>query len=312
MKNLFRKIFFEDIVIREYSTITIKEEIKEKVYLQTAKSIVDISQRQFLLSLEPVVFGIWLEKEKPFVKDNEKYKMVFKALADKNYREEKTLAVINLDFFDKIEEEDKIMLLLKLTSSKIYHTNWFKTHLLFNRYYKKPTFSFNKFKSFVAAFSYPRKVRIISFKEDGYFNIFPMDLYGNISQSDYCVFGLRHTNVTLQKIIEAKKIVVSEAPYEYKDVIYSLGKHHGSTPPTLDSLPFKTMPSEKFGFYIPEWIFSYKEIEILKTINLGSNMLLWGKVINEKKIKEPTGNLFHIHFLLYLWQKRNGASYPLI
>ena len=87
---------------------------------------------------------------------------------------------------------------------------------------------------------------------------------------------------------------------------------HGLTPPALDSLPFKVIESEKFGFDIPEWIFSYKEVEILKTINLGSHMLLWGKVMNEKKIKPSTGNLFHIHFLQYLHQKRKGNNYPLI
>ena len=117
------------------------------------------------------------------------------------------------------------MLLLKLKSSKIYHANWITTHLLYSRYYKKPSLSFDKLKSFVAAYSYPRKVRIISFKEDDYFNIFPMDLVGDISQNNYYVFGLRHTNITLSKIIETKEIVVSEVPFEYKDTIYSLGKH---------------------------------------------------------------------------------------
>ena len=99
MKTLFRKIFFGDIVIREYSTITVKEEIKEKVYLQTKKFIADISQHQFLLCLEPVVFGIWLDKGKPFVKDNENYKMFFKVTSGKDYGKEKTLAVINLELF---------------------------------------------------------------------------------------------------------------------------------------------------------------------------------------------------------------------
>jgi hypothetical protein len=310
MKNLFKRIFFGDVVIREYSTITVPAEIREKVYLLNENHTVDISKRQFLLCLEPVVFGIWLGK-KEFVAESSNYKMHFKSSGRKNDKE-KIVATITLDFFDKIVEDEKVLLLLKLKSTKIFYTTWLKTHLLYSRYYKKLTFSFNKLKSFAAAYGYPRKVRIISFKEENYFNIFPMDLLGDISETGNYVFGLRHTNVTLSKIIASKKIVVSEISYQYKDLIYELGKHHGSIPPTLDSLPFKTIQSEKFGFNVPEWVFSYKEIEILKTINLGSHMLMWGKVINEKKIQEPTGNLFHIHFLLYLYQIKVGETYPLV
>src|SRR6185436_18484528 len=97
--------------------------------------------------------------------------------------------------------------------SKIYHVNFFKTFLLFFKYYKKPKYSFGKYKSLIAAYSYPRRVRIISFKQDDYFNIFPMDLLGEIPQSGKYIFGLRHTNVALAKIIHARKMVVSEVPY---------------------------------------------------------------------------------------------------
>jgi len=310
MKKLLRRLLFGHAVISEYSTVTVNEEINEKVYLQ-AGGIIDISQCQFLLCLEPVVFGVWIEKS--FIKDNGEYKMYFKTSHGEKNSKEKTLATINLVFFDEIENENKILLLLKLKNTKIYHTNFIKAHLLYNRFYKKPGFSFNKLKSFVAAYSYPpRKVRIISFKQDDYFNIFPMDLLGDINENNHYVFGLRHTNITLSKIIETKKIVVSEVSYKYKNVIYQLGKHHGSNPPTLDSLSFKTIQSEKFGFYIPEWIYSYKEIEILKTIDLGSHMLLWGKVVNEKTLSPSSGNLYHIHFLQYYHQKLKGLDYPLV
>lgn len=312
MKKLIRRLLFGDVVISEYSTVTVNEEINEKVYLQVGKIIIDVSQCQFLLCLEPVVFGVWIENDSCYEKNNAGYKMYFKILDTKKSSKQKILAIVDLVFFDKIENGNKILLLLKLRNTKIYHTNFIKTHLLYNRFYKKPGFSFNKLKSFVAAYSYPRRVRIISFKQDGYFNIFPMDLLGDIDENNHYVFGLRHTNITLSKIIETKKIVVSEVSYKYKDVIYQLGKHHGSSPPTLDTLPFKTLQSEKFGFPVPDWIYSYKEIKILKTIDLGSHRLLWGEVVNEKKFKEPTGNLYHIHFLQLLKQKSIGNSYTLV
>ena len=316
MKSLFRKILLGDIDIKEYSTVTIEDEVKERVFLEIGKNIIEVSKIHWLLCLEPIVFGIWSKNDEYKIDLNGKTpcSMYFSDSSNNDFRiaKKSAMAIIALDYFDKIEEIDGTLYLLKLKKSKIYHANFFKIFLIFNKYYKKPKFPFEKYKSLIAAYSYPRRVRIISFKQDDYFNIFPMDLVGDISENNFYVFGLRHTNTTLSKIIETKKIVVSEVSYKYKDVIYQLGKHHGSNPPTLNSLPFKAIESEKFGFYIPEWIYSYKEIEIGKTINLGSHMLLWGNVINEKKIKEPTGNLYHIHFLLYYHQKLKGLDYPLV
>lgn len=106
--------------------------------------------------------------------------------------------------------------------------------------------------------------------------------------------------------------MVSEVPFIYKDVIYKLGKHHGSSPPSLESLPFETKCSESFRFPVPDWADSYKEIKILKTINLGTHMLLWGEIKNEKELKESTGNLYHIHFFQYYHQKLKRMGYPLV
>jgi hypothetical protein len=315
MKNLIKKILLGDIEVTEYSTITIKNEIKEKVFLEIADYAIDISKTHWLLCLEPIVFGVWLKKDEYKITLNEKAgcKMYFSVSTNSDFRiaKKNTVAIIGLDYFDKIEDTVGTLYLLKLRESKIYHVNFFKTFLLFNKYYKKPKFSFEKYKSLIAAYSYPRKVRIISFKQDDYFNIFPMDLLGEIPQSHKYIFGLRHTNVALAKIIETKKIVVSEVSHIYKNTIYELGKHHSSAPPSLDSLPFKINQTESFGFFIPEWADSYKEIKIFKTKNLGSHMMLWGEIVNEKILRKASDNLYHIHFLLYLKQKSEGYNYRL-
>ena len=79
----------------------------------------------------------------------------------------------------------------------------------------------------------------------------------------------------------------------------------------MDALPFKTIPTEQFRFFIPEWVERYKEINIIKTINLGSHMLLWGEPVHEKIFEPGAAHLFHIPFLLYLRSKHLGCSYPL-
>jgi len=309
MKKFLRDILFGNIPVTEYSTVTVKDGIMERVYLEAGGERIDISLTHWLLCLNPVVFGIWFPKQENTLSFNinPRYLMYFKDSAV----DAETVAVLKLNYFNKIAEPDGTLLLLKLARASIHHINFIRTRLIFYRYYKKPEQDFYKLKSFSAAYSYPRKVRLISFMEGDWYNIFPMDLVGDIPGSKRYVFGLRHTNVTLARIIETKKMVVSEIPYEYKEIIYSLGKHHHE-PLSGTRLPFNLVQSSIYNFPIPEWAISYKEISIVNTMNLGSHMLLWGMEINEKVLNEPSYNLFHIHFLHYLHLQKKGQPYELI
>jgi hypothetical protein len=315
MKNILRKIIFGEEIIREYITVRIEDKIRERVYLQNeaGNHTQDVSENHWVLCLEPLVFGIWIGKE-------ETISLVQKAGWELYFREgvtgpfnktSKILAAVKLDFIDQIEEEFGTLFLFRIKTCRIFHIHFLKARLLYLKYYKKPGFSFDKLKSFAAAYSYPRKVRIISYKDENYYNIFPMDLLGDISRSGRYVFGLRHTNHALSRIMEAKKIVVSEISYEQKNIIYQLGSHHSTKPPPAEQLPFAVMPSKNFRFWIPEWAESCKEIRVIKTINLGSHMLMWGEPIAEYPIKPPAPHLHHIHFLLYMQQKTTGFCYPL-
>jgi hypothetical protein len=309
MKKLIRKYLVGDVPVSEYSTVTIRNEIIEKVYLETGTTQKDISDTHWLLCLNPIIFGIWFGKDEDMIKPgrDSSSKMYFKDSHPGGIN----VAVLELTLFDEIKEEDGTMILLKPGNVSVNHVNRFKTWVLFHRYYKKPEQDFYKLKSYSAAYSYPRKVRLISFKEDNWFNIFPMDLVGDIPMSRRYVFGLRHTNVTLARIIETKKMVVSEIPYQFKDLIYQLGKHHRQ-PLSESKLPFEIIQSDIYKFPVPVWVNSYKEIRIVKTLNLGSHMLLWGEEINVQNLNNQSGHLYHIHFLHYLHQKRREQAYPLI
>ena len=82
--------------------------------------------------------------------------------------------------------------------------------------------------------------------------------------------------------------MVSEVPFDYKEIIYQLGKHHRK-PLSETRVPFGMIQSEIFGFPLPEWVNSYKEIRIADHLNLGSHMLLWGEVLNEKYLRIRMG-----------------------
>jgi len=313
MKKLLRKLLVGDNEIREYPPVRIPGEIPEKVYIEAAGTVTDVSQYHWLLCIEPVVFGVWIKQggQKALYEEQEQYRLYFFDSANKVSDKKKASAVITLGFFGCIAEKNGMLLLLKVIESNIYDLDFIRRYVLFSRCYKKNGLTFPKFKSFTAAYSYPRRIRLISFKQDDYYNIFPMDLLGDISESNRFVFGLRHTNVSLSRIIETGKIVVSEVAFDHKDMIFTLGKHHSSKPPSLDSFMFNIIQSKNFGFYLPDWINGYKEIKILETKNLGSHMLLWGEVLQEHTLSGIGNNLFLIHFFEYLRQKNNGTGYLL-
>jgi flavin reductase (DIM6/NTAB) family NADH-FMN oxidoreductase RutF len=305
MKRAFKKILFGKADISEYVTVTVPE-IREKVTMKAGDHVIDISSNQWLLCLDPIVLGIWITDEKVMtqVENTEKIMLTFSAGKNK-----KTAAVAKTQLVKKITAGEGTLYLLEAIKTRLQHINSISLSLLYSKHYKKPQWPFDKYASLVAAYSYPRKVRLISFKEGGYFNIFPMDLLGTVPGSSRFVFGLRHTNTALPRIIKSKKIVVSEIAFTHKDIIYQLGKHHSSGPPSFQSLPFDTLQTEQFGFYIPDWAENYKEIEIIETVDLGSHMLLWGEVVNEKQLTASAGSLFHIHFLESVYLEKNGIKY---
>jgi flavin reductase (DIM6/NTAB) family NADH-FMN oxidoreductase RutF len=309
MKKIFRKILFGNIPVTEYCTITVDGVINEKVFLSAGRDTVDVSRTQWLLGLNPIVFGVWFKVLPEFISTEKNYAYVLQF--EDGAPDSKTVAILKTVVRDYIHAPDGNLLLLELKRAVVHHIPYLKSLLLYYKYYKKPEQNYEKLKSYSAAYSYPRRVRLVSFREGDWFNIFPMDLVGEIPSSARFVFGLRHSNVTLSRIIETKKICVSEIPYDYKSIIYQLGKHHREAL-SESALPFEIMPSENFGFPIPVWVNRYKEIRIVRTLNLGSHMLLWGEVVNEKYISEPEGHLFHIHFLHHLHQRAAGLEYRMV
>jgi len=317
MSRMFRKIILGETVVREFSTVGINDAVGEKVYLQAGDLLIDVSENQWMLGLEPLTFGIWVEKKeyKEALDQNREYSIYFRRTAPGNPRDagRNALAVAQLDFFDRIDDEKGTLFLLQVKSSRIYHVNGIKARLIYRKFYKKPDVSFEKLKAVATAYSYPRRVRIISFKlGDDYNYIFPMDLLGDIRQSGRYLLGMRHSNQVLTKIMDVKKIVVSEAPATYKPVIYQLGRNHSASPPSLDQLPFGVITTRQFGFPVPDWVESYKEITIRRTVDIGSHMLLYGEWTEDAVLKPSTPRLHHIHFLHFLNQKNRREAYPVV
>jgi hypothetical protein len=293
-----------DTTFGEYVRIAAAADIPENVYLQFGNNISEVSRSHFLLCVEPMVFGVWFEKENWHHQSapNQEYHLYFGG-------KDKPEAVVTLRHFDRIDDDQGTLLLLQLQKSRIYHLASVKNFLIYYRYYRRDGMRFKTFKSHVCAYSYPRRIRIISFRQDDYYNIFPMDLLGDISQHNKYVLGLRHSNVTLKRILDTGKILVAEAPSAQEKTIFQLGNHHSSQAPAISELPFGVSTSKRFGFYVPGFAESYKEIKIVHHLNLGSHMLLWGEVQEEIKWQPHKDHLYMVHFLHFLHLKNKGILY---
>lgn len=310
LSSCFRRLLVGKAEIKEFSTVGIGDTVAEKVYLQAGNRLLDVTANQWMLGLEPLTFGIWIEKaeDRELLTQHEVYTIFFHLGFKK-----RPLAVAELRYFDRIDDERGALFLLQIKNSHIHHVSGLKAKLLYRKFYRKPALTFEKLKAVVTAYTYPRRVRVISFQDGVDYNyIFPMDLLGDIRQSGRYLLGMRHSNTVLKKIVDVKKIVVSEFPAEHKPAIYKLGRNHSAAPPSLSELPFAVNATKGFGFFVPEWVESYKEVDILKTIDLGSHMLLFGEWSEDVILKPSTPRLHHIHFLHFLHQQKRGEAYPLV
>ncbi len=267
-------------------------EIEEKVYLRESEQEIDITKHHAMICLDPFCMAVWLNKEHLTTINPAAIKILFK-------KEDETNAVINLSLIEKIPTEKGILLLYKIDSVRNNQLNPLH-RLVFLAYFlrsKKNTYYSRRVIS--ALYSYPRRIIIVSYKDDSYYNIFPMDIQGYIAEEGLYILGLRTTNATLNKILGAKKVVVCDTDTVDISTVYNLGKHSSNAPTPLSDLPFGTCESEQFGFPVPDFTGSYKEIEIIYNREMGYHMLMVGKVVNHKKRKENAASLYHIGFLQY-------------
>ncbi|HVS97512.1 MAG TPA: hypothetical protein VHE54_13555 [Puia sp.] len=315
----FGKLLTGEQIIREFLTVGIEDYhlVREKVYLRVGDAVLEVSGNQWLLSLDPPVIGIWVEDRAAaalFGPDRE-YRLYFRdcapapgALPGRN-----ALSVLSVEFADRLDEKDGTLFLLRVSSTTIRHVSAIRARLIFEKFYKKPGLRFERLKTIAAAYTYPRRVRIISFQlEENYNYIFPMDLLADIRSCGRFLFGMRHSNQVLKRIVDVKKIVVAEAPASCKGTIYKLGRNHSASPPSLEEYPFGLIRTREFGYYLPEWVEGYKEVIIDRTADLGSHMLLSGQWSEEVVLKPAAPHLHHIHFLHFLYLKGRGTTYPVI
>ena len=291
--GLVNKFFFDNKKIRTfYITRLHPADVEEKVYLKNGGYQADITGTNSMICLDPFCMAAWLPAEEATLTSNQEAQIHFATGWKLN-------AIIDVSLIEKIPTPNGVLFLFKVERVKNYQLSNVHRLILFAYFLRSKANTYQSRRVISAMYSYPRSIIIVSYKDDDYCNIFPMDIHGYIQQEDIYLLGLRTTNVTLDKILTAKRVVVCDTNGVDIETVYNLGKHSSKSPTSTDQLPFKTTESELFKFPVPDFVGSYKEIEIVLNKKMGYHMLMVGKVVNKKQVKSNPSSLYHVGFLQF-------------
>ncbi|HEX3385462.1 MAG TPA: hypothetical protein VHS53_09755, partial [Mucilaginibacter sp.] len=289
--GLIQKLFFNNAKITTFGITRLAPgQVKEQVSFKQGKHSIDVSRHQGMICLDPFCVAVWLSQEDAKQVDTQTGTLHFTGNGKLN-------AKIKVSLIEKLPTEKGELLLYKVGKVKNYQLNPLHRQVLFRYFLRSKKNTFHHRKVISALYSYPPNIIIVSYKDNEYYNIFPMDIHSYIAEEKIYLLGLRTTNVALNKILEAKKVVVCDTNEVGIDTVYKLGKHPSADPTRINEMPFAVSESEKFGFYVPDFTGSYKEIEITTNRKMGYHMLMIGKVVNEKKLKPESSSLYHVGFL---------------
>ncbi|HEY2580714.1 MAG TPA: hypothetical protein VGI43_02855 [Mucilaginibacter sp.] len=293
MNALIKKLFFKDTKIKTFFiTRLAADEVEEKVFLTKDKHLIEISRHHGMICLDPFCVAVWLTDEESNLFDLTQASIHFK-------KGNKLNAAITVSFIEKIPTAHGELVLYKVEKVVNHQLNPLHRLVLFTYLLRSKASTYYSRRVISALYSYPRSIIIVSYKDDEYCNIFPMDIHAYVEEENLYILGLRTTNITLNKILDARKVVVCDTDAVDIDTVYSLGKHSSNSPTPKEQLPFTTAESEVFNFPVPDFTGSYKEIEIIHHRKMGYHMLMVGRVVNAKKIKQSSSSLYHVGFLQF-------------
>ena len=293
MKAILSRLLFRNLAPKPFFAINIPNgEIKERVFLTTESSRTDISNHHNVVCQSPFSIAIWLDSEqaKNFASENSCVVIM---------REEEILARVYLVQSTFYHQEKGSFYVFRISRIKCYKPGFLKRYLMLKYFFSNERLSFYEAKAYGAIYSYPRKVIITSFSDNEYYNLFPMDFQGTYPEANFHLLGLKTSNITLNRIINSGRVVVSSTDEIDSRTVYELGAHHSKEPPPMETLPFRTFRSENFEFPVPAFSSSYKELEIVHHQILGSHCMLMGKIVNSKQLTRNRSALYHVHMFAY-------------
>lgn len=295
LRSLVRSVLFKNHEGKQFVPIVMSsEEIRERVFLMIGNREIDISQRHSIVCHLPFLIAVYLTHDEIPTPNSNSMVMAIRREQDVNAR----VSVLQKM---SIEIGKDIIAIFEASGARCHQLNAIYQFILLKRYFlykKKDTFLQGKM--YAAMYSYPRPIVAISLRRKDHSNIFPIDFQFFVESCNLFLFSIQTSNSELSRILQGKKIVISDTASATSETIYWLGKNIRSSKSNTDTLSFDVSSSEIFKFPVPGFSTSYKEIEIVRHIDLGTHTLIMGTVVNERRTTAGNSFLCHIHFFQFV------------
>ena len=164
----------------------------------------------------------------------------------------------------------------------------------------------NLYRQVQIAYAIPRRISLVTIKQNDAFNLFPTDLHGKLNKEIYLI-SLRHAGMAAKQVETTKRIVVCQVDSSLYKLAYGLGKNHMQPPKAKEHFPFSHQTSEKFAFPLPDQATGYYELTLEDSSILGIHRLFVFS-ISTNKTNPDANSLVHIHNAYATWRKKNGLS----
>src|SRR5277367_1854611 len=185
MGSVIKNIFFKGIKITTFFISRIPESgIEEKVFLKNGKHHIDITRHQGMICLDPFCISVWLSGDQIAGLDPQTAKIQFE-------KGNKPNAAIAVSLIEKIATAKGVLLLYKIEHVKNYQLNALHRLVLFRYFLRSKSNTYYSRKVISALYSYPRRIIIVSYKDEEYYNIFPMDIQSYIQEDNTYILGLK-------------------------------------------------------------------------------------------------------------------------
>jgi flavin reductase (DIM6/NTAB) family NADH-FMN oxidoreductase RutF len=151
----------------------------------------------------------------------------------------------------------------------------------------------------------PRPVVLVSVDDGTSSNLFPMDLIGPVGGESF-VLALRNSSASVATLQITRRAALADVPLAERALAYSLGKHHRKPGIDWSDLPCPTTRSCLFGLRVPEPALRVRECEVLSAEQRGSHTVFVCRVASDE-VRAGAPRLFHTSGIHGAWRRRRGA-----
>jgi len=155
----------------------------------------------------------------------------------------------------------------------------------------------------------PRPVFLVSVADGAHENLFPMDLVGELGDGLFSL-ALRTTSPSIDTLRNSRRAALADVPLRNRALAYSLGKHHKLARIDWSALAVDTVCSARHGLKVPADSPRVRDLDVLDVHAQGSHTVFVCRVTHEERRPQsgPDGpaRLFHTSGIHRAWRRRQG------